>query len=205
MAECLGVECAIAVNSSASALHLILEGLGVGDGDEVITKPFSFIASSNCVLFVRAGPVFVDIVPETLCIDPIRVDAAVSPRTKAILAVDVFGQPADWAALERIADRHGLALIEDSAEVLGSTCAGRQCGSFGREGGLRLLPEPADHNRRGRDRGHKRAGTRAPLPQHGESGTGRRCRVAQPRSPRLQLPDERTLRGARSGADGSNR
>jgi perosamine synthetase len=133
-------EFAIAMSSGTSALHLILEGLGIGQGDEVITTPFSFIASSNCILFVRATPVFVDIEPETLCIDPERIEAAITPRTKAILAVDVFGHPADWLALERIADRHGLALIDDSAEALGSALNGRRCGSFGRAGVFGFYP-----------------------------------------------------------------
>jgi perosamine synthetase len=134
------VEHAVALNSGTSALHLVLEGLGIGEGDEVVTTPFSFIASANCILFVRARPVFVDINPETLCIDPAAVEAAITPRTKAILAVDVFGHPADWLALERIADRHGLALIDDSAEALGSELKGRRCGSFGRAGVFGFYP-----------------------------------------------------------------
>jgi len=140
MAEYIGVGNAVAVNSGTSALHLILEGLGIGEGDEVITTPFSFIASTNCILFVRATPVFVDIHPETLCIDPERIEAAITSRTRAILAVDVFGQPADWPALERIADRHGLVLIEDSAEALGSSCGGKRCGGFGRAGIFGFYP-----------------------------------------------------------------
>jgi len=140
MANYVGVDHGVAVNSGTSALHLILEGLGIGEGDEVITTPFSFIASSNCILFVRAEPIFVDIDPVTLCIDPERIEDAITPRTKAILAVDVFGQPADWPALERIADRHGLLLIEDSAEALGSRLGGRACGSFGRAGIFGFYP-----------------------------------------------------------------
>jgi perosamine synthetase len=140
IAAYVGVERAVAVNSGTSALHLVIRALGIGLGDEVITTPFSFIASTNCVLFERATPVFVDIEPRTLCIDPERIDAAITPRTKAILAVDVFGHPADWPALERIADRHGLALIDDSAEALGSELKGRRCGSFGRAGVFGFYP-----------------------------------------------------------------
>ena len=132
MAEYVGVQHAVAANSGTSALHLILRALGLGSGDEVITTPFSFIASSNCILFERARPVFVDIDATTLCIDPNRIEAAITPRTKAILAVDVFGHPADWTALEQIAQHHGLALIDDSAEALGSELDGRRCGSFGK-------------------------------------------------------------------------
>ncbi|MFC2081631.1 DegT/DnrJ/EryC1/StrS family aminotransferase [Candidatus Bipolaricaulota bacterium] len=140
MADYVGVEHVVAVNSGTSALHLILEGLGIGEGDEVITTSFSFIASANCILFVRATPVFVDIDPNTLCIDPEKIEAAITPRTKAILAVDVFGHPADWPALERIAAKHRLVLIEDSAESLGSELNGRRCGSFGRAGIFGFYP-----------------------------------------------------------------
>jgi len=140
IADYVGVGHAVAVNSGTSALHLILEALGIGEGDEVITTSFSFIASANCILFVRATPVFVDIDPVTLCIDPERIEAAITPRTKAILAVDVFGHPADWPALAAIADRHGLLLIEDSAEALGSELGGRWCGSFGRAGIFGFYP-----------------------------------------------------------------
>ena len=131
IARAAGTTYAVAVNSGTSALHLIIRGLGIGPGDEVITTPFSFIASTNCILFEGATPVFVDIDPETLCIDPEQVVQAITPRTKAILAVDVFGHPADWPALERIAAEHDLQLIEDSAEALGSKLHGRPCGSFG--------------------------------------------------------------------------
>jgi len=120
IAEYAGVRCAVAVNSGTSALHLIIRALGIGEGDEVITTPFSFISSSNCILYERARPVFVDIAPKTLNIDPERIEAAITSRTKAILAVDVFGQPADWDRLRAIADRYGLKLIEDSAEALGA-------------------------------------------------------------------------------------
>ena len=131
MTTLTGVHHAIATNSGTSALHLVVRALGIGRGDEVITTPFSFIASSNCILFEGGTPVFVDIEPRTLCIDPERVDRAITPRTKAILAVDVFGHPADWPALERIARKRHLRLIEDSAESLGSRLDGRPCGSFG--------------------------------------------------------------------------
>ena len=140
VASYVGVRHAVAVNSGTSALHLILLALGIGPGDEVITTSFSFVASSNCILFVGATPVFVDIEPEFLCIDPARIEAAITPRTKAILAVDVFGHPADWGALSEIADRHGLALIEDSAESLGSALNGVRCGGFGDAGIFGFYP-----------------------------------------------------------------
>ncbi|MCX6092144.1 MAG: DegT/DnrJ/EryC1/StrS family aminotransferase [Candidatus Bipolaricaulota bacterium] len=131
LAEAVGVQHAVAVNSGTSALHLLIRAFEMGPGDEIITTPFSFIASTNCILFERATPVFVDIDPETLCIDPSLVERAITPRTKAILAVDVFGHPAQLPALERIAKAHGVRLIEDSAESLGSSLNGQKCGSFG--------------------------------------------------------------------------
>ena len=120
MASYAGVGYAVAVNSGTSALHLIIKALKIGEGDEVITTPFSFVASANCILMGGATPVFVDIDPQTLCLDPELVQAAITSRTVAILAVDVFGHPADWNRLEQIAEQHGLKLIEDSAEALGA-------------------------------------------------------------------------------------
>jgi perosamine synthetase len=137
LASTAGVKHAVAVNSGTSALHLLIRALDIGPGDEVITTPFSFIASTNCILFER---VFVDIEPETLCIDPGLVERAITSRTKAILAVDVFGHPADLPVIEEIAKRHGLRLIEDSAESLGSTLGGRPCGSFGDAGVFAFYP-----------------------------------------------------------------
>jgi len=122
---------AVAVNSGTSALHLIIRSLGIKDGDEVITTPFSFIASSNCILFERAKPVFVDINPKTYNINPDLIEEKITDKTKAILAVDVFGQPADWDKLTEIAKKYNLFLIEDSAEAIGSEYKGGPAGSFG--------------------------------------------------------------------------
>ncbi len=122
---------AVAVNSGTSALHLIIRSLGIKEGDEVITTPFSFIASSNCILFENAKPVFVDIKPDTYNIDVSLIEDAITERTKAIIGVDVFGQPADWEKLTAIADKHNLYLIEDSAEAIGSEYKGKPAGSFG--------------------------------------------------------------------------
>lgn len=116
----VGRKHAIAVSSGTAGLHLCVRALGIGPGDEVITTPFSFIASSNCLLYEGAVPIFADIDPVTLCIEPSRVEALITPRTKAILAVDVFGHPADWDALEKLADRYQLALLGDCCEALGS-------------------------------------------------------------------------------------
>lgn len=131
VAEYAEVQHAVAVNSGTSALHLIVRSMGLGHGDEVITTPFSFVASANCLLFEGAAPVFADIKPDTLNIDPERIEAALTPRTKAILAVDVFGHPADWDEIRQIAEEHDLWLIEDSAEALGAEYKGHKAGSLG--------------------------------------------------------------------------
>ena len=130
-AKFAGVKYAVTVNSGTSGLHLIIRALGIGEGDEVITTPFSFIASANCILFEKAKPVFVDINEKTFNIDVTKIEEKITEKTKAILAVDVFSQPADWDELKRIAKKHNLYLIEDSAEALGSEYKGKKCGSFG--------------------------------------------------------------------------
>lgn len=140
LAEYVGARHAIAVNSGTSALHLAIRALGIGEGDEVITTPFSFVASSNCILFERARPVFVDIDPDTLNIDVEAIEAKLSERTKAILAVDLFGHPADWARLRDIADRHRIQLIEDSCEALGAEYRGTQAGTLGDIGAFAFYP-----------------------------------------------------------------
>ncbi len=131
LAEVAHRKYAVAVNSGTSALHLIIRSLSIKDGDEVITTPFSFIASSNAILFERAKPVFVDIKKDTYNIDAGLIERVITEKTKAILAVDVFGQPADWVTLTKIARKHNLYLIEDSAEAIGSEYKGKPAGSFG--------------------------------------------------------------------------
>ena len=109
-----------AVSSGTAGLHLALRAVGVGDGDEVVTSPFSFVASANAALYERARPVFADIDPVTLNLDPEAAAAAVTERTKALLPVHIFGYPAEMAAFERIADRRGLGIVEDACEALGA-------------------------------------------------------------------------------------
>lgn len=117
----VGARHASAVSSGTAGLHLALRAVGVKDGDEVITSPFSFVASANVALYERARPVFADIDPVTLNLDPRATEAAVTERTRAILPVHIFGYPADMVAFERIADRYDLALVEDACEALGAT------------------------------------------------------------------------------------
>jgi perosamine synthetase len=122
----------VACSSGTAGLHMVLKALGIGHGDEVLTTPFSFIASSNCILMVGARPVFVDICPQSLNIDPKRLEAAITEKTKAIVAVEVFGNPRHMDAIESVARRHEIPLIEDACEGLGGKLNGRAIGSFGR-------------------------------------------------------------------------
>ncbi|HEX4115283.1 MAG TPA: DegT/DnrJ/EryC1/StrS family aminotransferase [Solirubrobacteraceae bacterium] len=119
-AEFVGSPLACAVSSGTAGLHLALRAVGVSDGDEVITSPFSFVASANVALYERARPVFADIDPLTLNLDPVAAEAAIGERTRAILPVHIFGYPADMDAFEGIAARHGLGLVEDACEALGA-------------------------------------------------------------------------------------
>jgi len=178
IASYAGVRHAVAVSSGTAGLHLAVIVAGVGEGDVVITTPFSFVASANCILYERAIPIFVDIDPQTLNIDPALVARAaddlvrggraagdwlppsergrflrgtrsgvgkraalpVKREPKAILAVDVFGQPADLDSLRRVADRHGLALIEDACEAIGAGYKGRKAGTLGDVGVFAFYP-----------------------------------------------------------------
>ena len=116
----IGATCASAVSSGTAGLHLALRAVGVQAGDEVITSPFSFVASANAALYENARPVFAEIDPVTLNLAPAAAEAAITERTKAILPVHIFGYPADMDAFEKIAKRHGLALVEDACEALGA-------------------------------------------------------------------------------------
>jgi perosamine synthetase len=122
---------AIACSSGTAGLHLGVRALEIGDGDEVITTPFSFVASANCLLYERAVPLFVDIEEDSLGMDPDLVEVAASSRTRAILPVHVFGRPCRIDAVEEVARRRGWRVIEDACEGLGSSIGGRPLGSFG--------------------------------------------------------------------------
>jgi dTDP-4-amino-4,6-dideoxygalactose transaminase len=126
-----GVRHGIAVNSGTSALHVALGALGIGPGDEVIVPSYTFIATAMCVLHQNAIPVFADVDPETHTLSPIDVVTKITPRTKAILPVHLYGHPADMGALKQIAEQHGLWVVEDCAQALGATYAGRRVGSIG--------------------------------------------------------------------------
>jgi perosamine synthetase len=130
-AERVGAPYAAAVTSGTAGLHLLAHIAGLGPGDEVITSPISFVATANCFIFEGAEPVFADVDSRTLNLDPAAVEAAVSERTKAIVAVDMFGYPCELDELRGIAEHHGLALIDDSCEALGARYKGAPVGSHG--------------------------------------------------------------------------
>jgi len=130
-AEYIGKKRAVAVNSGTSGLFLCMLALGIGHDDEVITTPFTFIASATSIMMAGAKPVFVDIDPATLNIDPAKIESRITGKTKAILPVEVFGNPAGLDKVCEIAQKHDLKVIEDSCEALGSALSGKKVGTFG--------------------------------------------------------------------------
>ena len=169
----VGAKWGSAVSSGTAGLHLSLRAVGVEDGDEVLTSPFSFVASANAAIYERATPVFADIDPVTLNLDPEAAAAAVTERTRALLPVHIFGYPADMPAFERISDRHGLRIVEDACEALGAAHAdGTPVGGRGHpavfgfyankqlttgEGGMVTLSDPALKERIDSERNQGRA------------------------------------------------
>jgi dTDP-4-amino-4,6-dideoxygalactose transaminase len=139
-ADYVGVKHCIGLNNGTSALHMALKAFDIGAGDEVITTPHTWISTSWAISYVGARPVFVDIDPVTYTLDPDRVSAAITSRTKAILPVHLYGQAADVIRLREIADRHGLLLIEDAAQAHGAEVNGRRVGSFGHAGCFSFYP-----------------------------------------------------------------
>lgn len=131
IAERVGAPYAAAVSSGTAGLHLLVRAAEIGLGDEVITSPLSFAATANCFLFEGATPVFVDVDPRTWNMDPAAVEAAITERTKGVVAVDMFGYPCELGPLMELCERRGLALIEDSAEALGAEYRGQPIGSHG--------------------------------------------------------------------------
>jgi len=140
VAERVGAPYAAAVSSGTAGLHLLCHIAGLGAGDEAITSPVSFVSSANCFIFEGATPVFADVDPQTLNLDPAAVEAAITERTKAVVAVDMFGYPCELDELRAVCDRHGLALIEDSAEALGAEYKGTPLGGHGPSGVFGFYP-----------------------------------------------------------------
>ncbi len=139
-ADYLGVKHAIGVASGTDALHLALIAEGIVAGDEVITPSFTFIATAEAIKYVGAIPVFVDIDPKTFNIDPVAIAKAITPKTKAIMPVHLFGQPADMTRIMALCEQHGLKLIEDCCQSFGASINGKQTGSTGHSAGYSFFP-----------------------------------------------------------------
>lgn len=139
-AKKIGTRFACSVNSGTAGLHLTMLAAGIGLGDEVITTPFSFVSSANCILYVGAKPVFVDIDPITCNIDPDKIESKITKKTKAILVVHIFGQPADMDPIMKIAKKYRLKVIEDACESIGAKYKGKQVGTFGESAVFAFYP-----------------------------------------------------------------
>jgi dTDP-4-amino-4,6-dideoxygalactose transaminase len=140
LARFVGVRHAIGVSSGSDALLCALSALGIGPGDEVLSTPFTFFATSGAILRLGAVPRYVDVRVETLNIDPRRLEAAIGPRTRAILVVHLFGEPAEMAAIAEVAARHSLPVVEDAAQALGAAFAERRAGAWGKFGCFSFFP-----------------------------------------------------------------
>ncbi len=140
VAEYTGKQYGIAVNSGTAALHLIVRSLGIGKGNEVLVPSFTFAASVNAFLYESASPVFVDIESETYNLNTSDVEKKITPRTKAIMAVDVFGHPAEWDEISRIARNHNLLVIDDCCEAIGAEYKGHKIGAFGDAAAFAFYP-----------------------------------------------------------------
>lgn len=139
-AEYVGVRHCVGLNNGTTALHMALIALGIGPGDEVITTPATWISTTWAISYVGATPVYVDVDPLTYTLDPAKIEAAITPRTKAILPVHLYGQAADLAPMQAIADAQGLSLIEDAAQAHGANYQGRRVGGIGKIGCFSFYP-----------------------------------------------------------------
>ena len=140
LAEYIGAKYSIGLNSGTDALHLALRALDIGNGDEVITTAFTFVATAEAIGIVGAVPVFVDIDADTFNIDPAKIEEAITPKTKAIIPVHLYGQPCDMDAIMDIAKRHNLHVIEDCCQAIGATYKGQMVGTFGEFGCFSFYP-----------------------------------------------------------------
>ncbi|TAM62522.1 DegT/DnrJ/EryC1/StrS family aminotransferase [bacterium] len=140
VAAYLGVTHAVALNSGTDALHLALRALGIGPGDEVITTPFTFVATTEAIGLVGATAVFADIDPRTYALDPLEIERLITPRTKALIPVHLYGAPADMERILAIARQHGIAVVEDCAQSIGARAGGHQTGTLGEIGCFSFFP-----------------------------------------------------------------
>ena len=155
----VGTRYCVALNTGTAALHLALAALGIGPGDEVITVPHTFIATAEAISAVGARPVFVDIDPISFNMDPELLEVAITPRTRAIIPVDLYGQMADMDRILAIADHHRIPVIEDACQAHGAEYKGRKAGSFGIAGCFSFYPgKNLGAMRRGWGRDHQRRG-----------------------------------------------
>jgi len=196
-ADAVGAPHCAAVSSGTAGLHLCMRLAGVGPGDEVITSPYSFVASANCAIYEGATPVFADIDSQTYNLDPAAVEAAITPRTKAIVAVDIFGYPCELDPLLALCERHGIAMIEDACEALGARYKGAPLGSHGHPAVWAFYPNKQMTT------GEGGAVTTASAEQHEllvslrNQGRPRDVELAPARTPQLQLPPRRPVGRAR--------
>ena len=197
LADAVGAPYCAAVSSGTAGLHLCMRLAGVGPGDEVITSPYSFVASANCAIYEGATPVFADIDPHTYNLDPAAVEAAITPRTKALVAVDIFGYPAEYDELIPLCEQHGIALVEDSCEALGATYKGKPLGSHGHPAVWAFYPNKQMTTGEGGavTTGSEERARAARLAA--QPGPARDVELAPARPARLQLPPRRPLGGAR--------
>ncbi len=204
-AERVGAPYVATVSSGTAGLHLCVRVAGISPGDEVVTTPLSFIASANSIVYEGGVPVFVDVDERTLNLDPAAVEAAITPKTKALLLVDLFGYPLDFDAFQEIAQRRGLAIIEDACEALGATYRGRPVGSFGHPAVFAFYPNKQITTGEG---GAVALGTEEEwelvksLANHGRTDRGE---TFAPRTHRLQLPPRRVVGSAGRRAAGEAR
>ena len=150
----VGARQAIAVSSGTTAIHLALLAAGIGEGDEVVTVSFTFTASASAILHAGARPVFVDVDPITFTMDPAQIEGALTPRTRALLPVSLYGNPADMPAVMEVAKRHGLLVIEDACQAHGASLDGTRSGAWG-TGRVQLLSHKEHDHRRGRHDHHR--------------------------------------------------
>ena len=189
VAATLGTRHAVGLNSGTDALVIGLRALGVGPGDEVIVPTFTFFATAEAVSVLGATPVFVDVDLETYTLDVAQVEAAVTERTRAVIPVHLFGRPVDMAALQTVAERHGLALLEDCAQSFGAMFGGQQDGHA--RPGRRLLVLPDQEPRRLRRRRPARDRRRRPRRRRAPAPLARLPEEVPQRDRRLQLPPRR--------------
>ncbi len=199
-AERVGAPYAAAVSSGTAGLHLLTHSAGLGPGDEAITSPFSFVASANCAIYTGATPVFADVDPRTLNLDPAAVEAAITPRTKAVVAVDIFGYPCELEPLRELCERHGLVLIQDACEALGAEYRGAPVGSHGPSAVFAFYPNKQMTTGEGGVVTTHSEEEWQPAQEPAQPGPCRRRRLARPCAARLQLPHRRHPRRDRDRA-----